>query len=93
MPSERAEGPRAHALVSLLVHTGLRIDDALSRDVADWRTEQGHQVLRLTRKGGREGLTVLPAPVVRAQRAYLGNRRTGPLCTAPRAARRTKRGT
>ena len=36
-----ADSPRAAALVHLLVHTGLRIDEALSRDVADWRVERG----------------------------------------------------
>ena len=74
-----ADSPRSHALVSLLVHTGLRIDEALSRDVADWRVEAGHEVLHLSRKGGREGVTVLPGPVVRALRGYLGDRRSGPL--------------
>ena len=79
LAAAEAESPRAAALVSLLVHTGLRIDEALSRDVSDWRAEAGHQVLRLERKGGMEGVTVLPGPVVRALRGYLGERSTGPL--------------
>ena len=79
LDAAEADSPRAHALVSLLVHTGLRIDEALSRDVADWRVEQGHQVLHLSRKGGREGVTVLPGPVVRALRGLPGRAAAGPL--------------
>ncbi len=69
------DSPRAHALVSLLVHTGLRIDEALARDIGHWRREAGHEVLALERKGGREAPTVLPGPVVRALRATLTSRR------------------
>lgn len=68
------DSPRSAALISLLVHTGLRIDEALSRDVAHWRREDGHQVLDLERKGGREAVTVLPAPVTRALHAMLAAR-------------------
>ncbi len=79
LTAAEADGPRAAALVSLLVHTGLRIDEALSRDVGDWRVEAGHEVLRLDRKGALEGVTLLPEPVIRALRGYLGERTAGPL--------------
>ena len=79
LAAAEADSPRAHALVAVLTHTGLRIHEALSREVGDWRVEAGHQVLALERKGGREGVTVLPGPVVRALRAYLGERTAGPL--------------
>lgn len=74
-----ADSSRAAALVSLLAHTGLRIEEALSRDIAHWRREAGHEVLDLERRGGITATTVLPAPVVRALRAHLGGRTTGPL--------------
>ena len=74
LAAAQADSPRAAALVSLLVHTGLRIDEALSRDVADWRRDAGHEVLELQRKGGRDGVTVLPASVVRALRSMLAAR-------------------
>lgn len=74
-----SDSPRAGALVSLLAHTGLRIDEALSRDVRHWRREAGHELLALERGGGIAATTVLPAPVVRALRAHLDGRTTGPL--------------
>ena len=49
LAAAEADSPRAAALVSLLVHTGLRIDEALSRDVAHWRRDAGHEVLELHR--------------------------------------------
>jgi site-specific recombinase XerD len=70
---------RSVALLSLLAHTGLRIGEALSRDVEHLAHDRGHQILRLERKGGRGGRTVLTAPVVRALEEYLAGRTTGPL--------------
>ena len=74
LAAAEADSPRAHALVSLLVHTGLRIDEALSRDLVHWRRDAGHEILELERKGGRDAVTVLPAPVVRTLRAMLADR-------------------
>ncbi|WP_232021781.1 MULTISPECIES: tyrosine-type recombinase/integrase [Pseudonocardia] len=74
-----ADGTRAHALISLLVHNGLRIDEALSRDVEHLQTERGHQVLRLRRKGGHTATAPLAPPVVHALTVYLAGRTSGPL--------------
>ena len=74
-----ADGPRAHALISLLVHNGLRIDEALSRDVEHLQTERGHQVLRLRRKGGHIATAPLAPPVTHALTVYLAGRSSGPL--------------
>jgi integrase-like protein len=79
LAAAEADSPRAAALVSLLVHTGLRIDEALSRDVANWGVEQGASGAAARAQGRVEGRTVLPGPVVRALRAYLGGRNSGPL--------------
>ena len=82
MAAARAHGsPRSLALVSLLAHTGLRIGEALSRDVEHLAYDRGHRILRLERKGGRGGRTVLTGPVVRALDEYLAVRTTGPLFT------------
>ena len=76
-----ADGPRSTALVTLLLHNGLRIDEALSRDVEHLQTERGHRVLRLHRKGGRTATAALAAPTARALDAYLDGRQTGPIFT------------
>lgn len=81
------DGPRAHALISLLVHNGLRIDEALSRDVDHLQTERGHQVLRLRRKGGHTATAPLAPPVIHALTVYLAGRTSGPLF-ATRTGRR-----
>ena len=76
----RAYGsPRSIALTELLAHTGLRIDEALSRDVGHLAWDRGHRILRLARKRGRGGRTVLTAPVSRAIDDYLAGRTDGPL--------------
>jgi integrase/recombinase XerD len=74
-----ADGRRSHALITLLALNGLRIDEALSRDVEHLDVERSHRVLRLRRKGGKKAVAVLSAPTVRALEAYLGARRTGPI--------------
>ena len=70
---------RTVALLTLLAHTGLRINEALSRDVEDLGHDRGHRVLRLERKGDVKGKTVLTAPVARAIDVYLGDRTSGPI--------------
>jgi integrase/recombinase XerD len=68
---------RSVALMSVLAHTGVRIGEALSRDVEHLGHDRGHRILRLERKGGQSGRAVLTAPVVRALDAYLDGRETG----------------
>ena len=74
-----ADSPRSHALLMLLAHNGLRINEALSRDVDHLDTERGHQVLRLRRKGGRGATVPLSAPVAHALTTYLAGRTAGPI--------------
>ena len=50
------DGPRSAALITLLAYNGLRIDEALSRDVSHLGHQLGHRVLRISRKGGHDGL-------------------------------------
>lgn len=69
---------RAHALVTLLIFTGLRISEALHADVSDLSEQAGHRVLRVVGKGSRPRTVVLPAPVWHVLQQYLGER-TGPI--------------
>lgn len=66
-----AHSPRWGALVSLLAYNGVRIDEALAADVADYSYQRGHRVLRITRKGGNKSTEPLAPPTVRALDAYL----------------------
>jgi site-specific recombinase XerD len=79
LDAAEADGPRSAALITLLAYNGLRVDEALSRDVEHLGHQQGHRVLRISRKGGRDALEPLSAPVERALDAYLRDRSSGPL--------------
>ncbi len=77
-----AHSPRSAALVSVLTFCGLRISEALCADVRDYSHDQGHRILKVTRKGGKAGRVALAPPVVRALGAYLRGRTDGPLFLA-----------
>jgi integrase len=64
-----------------LAFNGLRITEALSRDVDHLAYNKGHRVLRIERKGGKRATTRLAPPVVRVLDAYIGERTTGPIFT------------
>jgi integrase/recombinase XerD len=74
-----ADSPRSAALITLLAYSGLRVDEALSRDVEHLGHQQGHRVLRISRKGGRDTLEPLSPAVERALDAYLRDRAGGAL--------------
>ncbi len=79
LATAEADSPRSAALITLLAYNGLRVDEALSRDVEHLGHQLGHRVLRVTRKGGRDALEPLSPPVERALDAYLGDRQSGAL--------------
>lgn len=79
--ASREDGPRSEALMHLLALNGLRITEALSRDVEDLDYDQGHRILRLKRKGGKRAKAPLTPAAVRALESYIGDRTTGPLFT------------
>jgi integrase/recombinase XerD len=87
LDAAEADGPRSAALITLLAYNGLRIDEALSRDVEHLGHQLGHRVLRISRKGGRDGLEPLSPPVERALDTYLAGRTTGPLFLDDRGRR------
>lgn len=70
---------RAGALVTLLLHDGLRISEALGADVTDLSTVRGHRVLSVLRKGGARRDVVLNPATAHALEHYLGERATGPV--------------
>ena len=71
------QGPQAlrtAAVIRLLLHNGLRVDEACAADVADLGTDTGHRVLRVTRKGARKARIPLTPATVAALDAYLADR-------------------
>ncbi|MGD9526606.1 MAG: tyrosine-type recombinase/integrase [Dehalococcoidia bacterium] len=74
-----ADGARSHALITLLALNGLRIDEALSRDIDHLDHQRGHPVLHLRRKGGSHAVCVLAPPTLRALQSYLDGRDSGPI--------------
>ena len=72
--------------------TGLRIDEALSRDVEHLTYDFGHRVLELTRKGGKRSTEALAPATARALEAYIGERTTGPIFLDRNGRRMTEPG-
>lgn len=79
LAAARSHGPRAHALVTLLLHDGLRISEALGADVDDLGRVRGHHVLAVRRKGGSRRTVALNAATLDAVESYLNGRTEGPL--------------
>jgi integrase/recombinase XerD len=72
LAAARADGPRSHALVALLLFTGIRLSEALNASTTDYGHDTGHRTLSIRRKGGKDGKVAVPAPAVEALNAYLG---------------------
>jgi integrase/recombinase XerD len=71
------KGPRAlrtAAVIRLLLHNALRVDEACAADVADLGADAGHRVLRVTRKGARKAKVPLTPATAAALDAYLADR-------------------
>ena len=73
-----AQALRTAAVVRLLLHNALRVDEACAADVADLGEDRGHQVLRVVRKGARKAKIPLTPATVAALEAYLAAGRNGP---------------
>jgi integrase/recombinase XerD len=65
---------RTAAVVRLLLHNALRVDEACAADIADLGEDSGHRVLRVTRKGARKAKVPLTPATVAALEAYLDSR-------------------
>lgn len=71
MTAARDLSPRAHALVSVLLHTGLRVGELLAANVEDLGMDNGHHVLTVTRKGGKRGRVAIPPAAYAVLTGYL----------------------
>lgn len=69
-----AQALRTAAVVRLLLHTALRVDEACSADIADLSEDSGHRVLRVVRKGARKAKVPLTPATLAALEAYLPDR-------------------
>jgi integrase/recombinase XerD len=65
---------RTAAVIRLLLHNALRVDELARTDVADLGHDRGHRVLRLTRKGGRRAAAPLAPATAAAVDGYLAHR-------------------
>ena len=65
---------RTAAVVRLLLHNALRVDEACAADIADLGEDSGHRVLRVVRKGARKAKVPLTPATVAALEAYLAGR-------------------
>jgi site-specific recombinase XerD len=81
------DGPRSAALVLLLGMNGLRVSEVLTADVEHLDTERGHQVLQITRKGGKRQTVPLAPRTADAVDILIGDRTTGPLFVTASGAR------
>ncbi len=85
-----AADSRTHLLVSLLLLTGVRIQEAVGSSVDDLHRRGDYLVLEVTRKGGHRDRVVLAEYLQSAIHQYLKGRRTGPLLLS-RTGRRLDR--
>ena len=85
-----AQALRTAAVVRLLLHNALRVDEACAADLADLGEDSGHRVLRVVRKGARKAKIPLTPATVAALEAYLADRAqragVGGVAAAERAA-------
>jgi integrase/recombinase XerD len=89
---------RSAAIIRLLLHNALRVDETLGADIADLGTDRGHQVLTVLGKGNRRAKVALTPATVTALHIYLEDRADhagrdgwrgmgGPLLATTRGAR------
>jgi integrase/recombinase XerD len=96
LQAARELGVMEHALAALLGLSGLRVAEACSLNIESLGDEGGYDSLRFIGKGGKPADIPLPIPVMRAVRAAIGDRTSGPLLLSkagsrmdPRCANRT----
>jgi len=68
---------RSAAVIRLLLHNALRVEETLSADIADLGTDHGHQVLTVLGKGNRRAKVALTPATLTALHAYLDQRAAG----------------
>jgi integrase/recombinase XerD len=65
---------RSAAVIRLLLHNALRVDEALGADIADMGSDRGHQVLTVLGKGNRRAKVALTPATLTALHDYLSQR-------------------
>lgn len=65
---------RSAAVIRLLLHNALRVDEVLGADIADLGSDRGHQVLTVLGKGNRRAKVALTPGTLAALHAYLEDR-------------------
>lgn len=65
---------RSAAVIRLLLHNALRVDEVLGADIGDLGVDRGHQVLVVLGKGNRRAKVPLTPATVVALHAYLDHR-------------------
>ncbi len=68
---------RSAAVIRLLLHNALRVDELLGADISDLGSDRGHQVLTVVGKGNRRAKVPLSPATLEAVHAYLDTRATG----------------
>lgn len=91
LAAAQRRGPRAHALVILLAHDGLRISEALGLDVEDFSRRGRHRTATITRKGGARKSIVLTMSTWEVLTELVGDRKTGPVFMTSRSGRWDRR--
>lgn len=87
-----ARGPRDEALACLLLLNGLRVSEALSLDLDDLDTAEGHRFVKVTGKGSRVRTVVLAPRTLDAIERAANGRTTGPVIVNRSGERLTRRG-
>jgi integrase/recombinase XerD len=64
---------RTAAVIRLLLHNALRVDEACAVGIADLVEDSGHRVLRVTRKGARRAKIPLTPATMASLEAYLAD--------------------
>lgn len=90
LAAAREAGAMEHALIGLLLTTGLRISEVINADTTDLSRERGHCVVSVVRKGGKRAKLPVPAEVAEALSVHLDGRK-GPLFVGGRDGRRLYR--
>lgn len=90
MATARDGGAMEHALVGLLLTTGMRLSEVISANTTDLSRERGYAVISVVRKGGKRAKLPVPAEVSEALRVHLDGRK-GPLFIGARDGLRLKR--
>jgi len=84
------EAARDHAMIALMLATGIRLASALELDVTDVDLERGDLQLRST-KGDRPGVVYLGETIREHLARYIDGRDSGPLFTARHGGRLSRR--